>query len=143
MGKLVDALQIMIIYLLVSQKFKIMSKLVSGLFRLTDNFCSNKIWIPLCNEKLYFLYLNKQKKRTKNCGPEKRLILRNQMPLKRSIYICSLKLAEFLKRFPFCRGSGNEKPNPWNRERAERPEIKRISTSNPSEPDNLHNYTCI
>lgn len=51
-------------------------------------------------------------KRTKNCGPEKRLILRNQVPLKRSIYICSLKLAEFLKRFPFFRGPGNEKPNP-------------------------------
>ena len=45
-------------------------------------------------------------------SPEKRLILRNQMHLKRSIYICSLKLAEFLKRFPFFRRPGNEKPNP-------------------------------
>ena len=43
MGKLADALQIMVTYLLVSQKFKIMSKLVSGLFRLTGQLCSNKI----------------------------------------------------------------------------------------------------
>lgn len=143
MGKLVDALQIMIIYFLVSQKFKIMSKLVSGLFRLTDNFVQIKSGSHCVMRNFISYTWTNRKKRTKNCGPEKRLILRNQMPLKRSIYICSLKLAEFLKRFPFCRGSGNEKPNPWNRERAERPEIKRISTSNPSEPDNLHNYTCI